>query len=60
MEVVYFTLVAIALYVVAGWIVDRIERFRGARLESRSVVFFFVLLALALATFAVLRRLLEG
>jgi hypothetical protein len=56
MEVVYFTLAAIVLYLVSDQILERIEVARGARLEHRSLVFFGILLGLALIGFAVIRQ----
>ena len=56
-EVVYFILVAIALYAASDWILQRIELWRSERLESRSLVFFVLLLSLALPTFALIRYL---
>ena len=56
MEIVYFTVVAIALYFIADWLVDRVEHFLGRRLEQRSLLFFVLLLALALASFAAIRH----
>lgn len=58
MEAVSFILVAVALYWLADRILDRIEVSRGSRFEQRAVVFFFILLGLALISFPVLRRLL--
>jgi hypothetical protein len=57
MEVLYFTLAAIVLYVVSDRILERIEVARGARLEHRSLVFLGILLGLALVSFAVIRQL---
>ena len=57
MEIVYFTLVGIGLYFAADWILDRLETKRGARFEDRSVIFFVIILALALVTFQLLRYL---
>ncbi len=57
MEAVYFTLAAIVLYFVSDRILERIEVARGARLEHRSLVFFGILLGLALIGFAALRQL---
>lgn len=51
MDIVYFTLVAIGLYVVSDRLLDRIERLRGRRFEQRQVAFFLIILPLALATF---------
>ena len=56
---IYFTIAAIVLYLSADWLLDRIERHRGERLEHRTLIFFGILLGLALATFPLLRMLLE-
>lgn len=56
MEILYFTVVAIALYFVADWLVDRLEHALGRRLEQRSLLFFALLLALTLASFAAIRH----
>lgn len=56
MEIVYFTIVAVALYVAADWILDRVEQWRGQRLRYRSILFFFILATLALASFTLLQR----
>jgi len=58
-EALYFTLVAICLYVAADRLLDAYERRIGRRLEQRSLVFFAVLLVLALTSFALLRELLR-
>ena len=55
MEIVYFTLAAILLYLLADWILRRIETYLGRVLEQRTVVFFVVLLTLALVSFAAVR-----
>ncbi len=59
MAAIYFTIAAIVLYLSADWLLDRIERRRGERLEHRTLIFFGILLGLALATFPLLRMLLE-
>ena len=51
MDLLYFTAVAIGLYFGADWLLERIERARGARFENRQVVFFAIILPLALAAF---------
>ena len=56
MEIVYFTLVAIALYVVSDRGVDLAERLAGRRFEHRSVIFFAVLLTLALVSFNLIQH----
>jgi hypothetical protein len=51
MDIVYFTIVAIGLYFGADWLLDYLERVRGKRFENRQVVFFAIILPLALAAF---------
>ena len=60
MEIVYFTLVAIALYFGADAILEWLERQRGARFENRHLVFLAIILPLALAGFALMRALTGG
>ena len=57
MDIIYFTLVAIGVYFGADWLLDRIERSRGKRFENRQVVFFAIILPLALAAFWLMRML---
>jgi hypothetical protein len=56
MTIVYFTLAALALYLVSDRVLDWLERRAGRRFENRSVIFFGLLLGLSLATFALVRR----
>ena len=56
MEMIYYTLVAVVLYAGADWILNRIEIAAGRRLEYRSLVFFVILLAMALTSFALIRH----
>lgn len=60
MELVYFTAIAIGLYFAADALLDWIERKRGARFENRQLVFFAIILPLALATFWLLRTFSGG
>lgn len=55
MDALYFTLVAIILYLVSDRILDRIEIAAGRRFEYRSLLFFAILLTLAIATFSLIR-----
>jgi hypothetical protein len=57
-DIVWFTLVAIALYFGAERLLDWIERARGARFQNRQVAFFLVILPLALVVFWLMRRLM--
>lgn len=55
-----FTVVAVVLYVVADRVLDRVEVARGRRFEQRSVIFFFILLGLAVSAFALIQSLFGG
>lgn len=55
MEIVVFTLVAIGLYFAADALLEWIERRRGARFENRQIVFFAIILPLALLAFWLMR-----
>lgn len=55
MEIIWFTLVAIVLYLVSDWLLERVELAVGRRLEHRSLIFFAILLSLALVTFSIIR-----
>ncbi len=57
MSGLYFLAVAVALYFLADRILDFIEIRRGARFGQRTIIFFFILLGLALATFTLIQRL---
>lgn len=55
-SIVYFTVVAVALYLVSDRLLEVIERNAGKRLEHRSLVFFVILLSLALVTFSLIQQ----
>jgi predicted PurR-regulated permease PerM len=57
-DLILFTLNAIVIYLLADWLVRKLEQRRGTALKQRQVVFFVIFLALALLSFAVLRRIL--
>jgi len=56
MEALYFTVIGIVLYLVADRLVVLVERRAGRVLEHRTLLFFVLLLTLALVTFAAIRR----
>jgi len=60
MEAIYFTIVAIILYFGSDWILQRIEIARGNRFEHRTLIFFAILLVLAVSSFALIRGLSHG
>ena len=51
MAYLYFTVVAIALYFFADWILNKIEERIGKRLKYRSVVFFAIITVMAMGSF---------
>lgn len=55
MQAVYFTLVAAILYLVSNWAVERLEIAAGRRFQYRSLLFFGILLTLALVSFYLIR-----
>jgi len=55
MEAVYFTVVAIVLYLLSDWILVRIEAAAGKVLEHRSLIFLAILMTLALTSFWLIR-----
>ena len=56
MQILYFTLTAIILYLGADWILNRIEAAAGRRLEYRSIIFFAIFLGMSLTSFALIRH----
>jgi hypothetical protein len=56
MQALYYTLVAVALYFVSDWILQRIEVRRGERFEHRTLIFFAIITSLALLSFALIRH----
>jgi hypothetical protein len=57
MSIVYFTLAAVALYLLSDWILERAELAAGRRFQYRSLVFFSILLTLAVTSFALISHL---
>ena len=57
MEIIYFTAAGIILYVTADWILTRMETAAGRRYQYRSLIFFVILLAMAVTSFAIIRQL---
>lgn len=56
-EIVYYTLAGIVLYFVSDWLLERIEQARGKRFENRALVFFVIILVLALVSLQIVGRL---
>jgi hypothetical protein len=60
MEIVLFTIVGISLYFTTDWVLRLIEQRRGAPLPNRSLVFFGIILILAIVSFEFIERILAG
>jgi len=56
-ETVAYTFIAVILYFGSDWILLQVEKASGQRLENRNLVFFGILMILALSSFAVIRLL---
>ena len=57
MNVVYFTLVAAILYLFSDWLLQHAEIAMGRRFQHRSLLFFTILLTLAIASFTLIGRM---
>jgi hypothetical protein len=59
-EMLSYTVVAVVLYAVSDWLLNRIEIWRGRRFEHRSVLFFLIILTLAVISFQTIQKLFAG
>ena len=57
MSAIYFTVAAIALYFVSDRLLQHVEAQAGRRFEYRTLIFFVILLTLALITFSFIQKL---
>jgi len=57
MQFVYYTIAALILYVLSDQILIKIEAWRGDRFKQRSVVFFVIIMVLAVSSFKVIELL---
>ncbi|MDA9982480.1 hypothetical protein N9H39_07030 [Gammaproteobacteria bacterium] len=56
MEIIYFTIAAVLLYLISDGIVNLIERKRGERLQNRSILFFVIIFTLSAVSFSVIQH----
>ena len=59
-EAVYYTITGVVLYLLADRVLRLIEARAGRVFEHRTLIFFVLLLAMALVSFAVIRRLVPA
>ena len=57
MEMLYYTIAAIFLYMVSDWILNQIEIRRGQRFDNRSLIFFAIILVLSVALFSLIQQI---
>ena len=60
MQFVYYTIAGVLLYLLSDWMLVRVEKWRGATFEHRSLIFFVIILVLALTTFKAIELYLGG
>ena len=51
MEFVYYTAAGLILYFLSDWILRKVEQMRGETFEQRTLIFFVIILVLALTSF---------
>lgn len=57
MEILVYTVVGIALYLICDRLLVLLEQMHGERLPGRNVVFFVLIMVLSLSTFSFLRAM---
>ena len=57
MAYLYYTVAAVLLYLLSDWILNKIEQRVGKRLKYRSLVFFVIIMALAVGSFEMIDRI---
>ena len=60
MEIVYFTVAGIFLYLFSDWVLERLEAMYGRRFEYRSLIFFAIILVLAVSMFNLIQYVQRG
>ena len=56
MEIIVFTVVGIALYVLSDQLLSAFEKLHGEPLPQRNIVFFVLILVLSVSAFSLLRN----
>jgi hypothetical protein len=59
-QILLFTVLAVVLYLVSDRALNALEARAGRRFEYRSLIFFVILLALAVLAFSAVQRLAPG
>ena len=59
MQFVYYTFAALVLYLLSDWLLVKIEKYRGQAFAQRSLVFFAIILVLAVSSFRIIELLVN-
>ena len=54
-EMMVYTVIGIILYFLSDWILVKLENVAGRQFENRNLVYFAIIMALALSSFTVIR-----
>ena len=57
MAYLYYTITEVLLYLLSDWILNKIETYYGKRFEYRSVIFFVIIMVLAVGSFEMIDRI---
>jgi len=57
LEIIAFTVVGIALYFFSDWALLMLEKVHGEPLPHRNIIFFVLIMTLALSSFSLIRTL---
>lgn len=60
MAYLVFGVVAVAIYFLSDWLLRGLESFAGRQFESRSLIFFGILLVSLLIAFSIIRNFADG
>ena len=60
MQILLFTIVAVALYFLTDWLLRTIEQYRGEPLPHRGLIYFAIIFVLAVTSFEIIQRVLQS
>jgi predicted PurR-regulated permease PerM len=56
MHFIYFTVIALLLYLLSDWTLQQVERRYGRRFAQRELIFFLILAILSVVSFTLIRN----
>ena len=57
LQIVYFTIAGIMLYVFSDWLLVQLEKWRGKPFANRNIAFFIIIMILSVVTFETVQRI---